>query len=397
MGILRTNKISGLGTDGTVFQGVTRFDTQGYFVAPSGTTDQRNAGITTTDGTIRFNTDSQKLEFYAQSQWWEMVIDTPNLAVGSDTGAGARGVYATGYTGPGGTGTNVIDYINISSTGNAIDFGDTSSISFNSFNGQISSSTRGLIKFGSTGPSPSPPNNTVEYVTISSTGNSLDFGDVQQFNGSGCSNSTRGIFAGGYSIPASARVNTIEYVTISSTGNAIDFGDLTQVIGTGVGMSSPTRGIFAGGRTTSGPTFAPMNSIEYITISTLGNSTDFGDLTNPVYNPFGCSNATRGVIGGGNPGPVGPAQIYTSDYITLSTLGNAVRFGTLANFTSPNATNSGNSASSSTRGVFLGGYTPQINQIQYFLFANQGDAIDFGDLTVGRRSGASFSNAHGGL
>jgi len=35
----------------------------------------------------------------------------------------------------------------------------------------------------------------------------------------------RGVFAGGR---APGYVNTIDYVTISTTGNALDFGDLTQ-------------------------------------------------------------------------------------------------------------------------------------------------------------------------
>ena len=92
MGILRTNTLSGIGTDGPVFDGVTRLDTQGYFVPPVGVTSDRTAaGITTSQGAIRFNTDSQKLEFFAQDQWFEMVIDTPNLGRGADTGAGARG------------------------------------------------------------------------------------------------------------------------------------------------------------------------------------------------------------------------------------------------------------------------------------------------------------------
>ena len=70
-------------------------------------------------GAIRFNTDSQKLEFYAQDQWWEMVIDTPNLGTSSDTGAGARGVFGGGAPG---FGINTIEYVNISSTGNSQDF-----------------------------------------------------------------------------------------------------------------------------------------------------------------------------------------------------------------------------------------------------------------------------------
>ena len=65
-------------------------------------------------GAIRFNTDSQKLEFYAQDQWWEMVIDTPALGTSSDTGAGARGVFAGGYDAP--LRKTEIDYININST-----------------------------------------------------------------------------------------------------------------------------------------------------------------------------------------------------------------------------------------------------------------------------------------
>jgi hypothetical protein len=80
MGILRTNTLSGIGTDGPVFDGVTRLDTFGYVVPPVGVTSDRTlVGVTTAQGSIRFNTDSQKLEFFAQDQWFEMVIDTPNL------------------------------------------------------------------------------------------------------------------------------------------------------------------------------------------------------------------------------------------------------------------------------------------------------------------------------
>ena len=121
MGILRTNTLSGIGTDGPVFDGITRLDTFGYVVPPVGITSDRTlVGVTTAQGSIRFNTDSQKLEFYAQDQWWEMVIDTPALAVSSNSEAGARGVFGGG----GLPYSNVIDYINISSTGNALDFGD---------------------------------------------------------------------------------------------------------------------------------------------------------------------------------------------------------------------------------------------------------------------------------
>ena len=61
-------------------------------------------------GAIRFNTDSQRLEFYAQGEWWVMSTDTPNLGRSSDSTPGARGVFGGGY-GP--SQVDNIDYINI--------------------------------------------------------------------------------------------------------------------------------------------------------------------------------------------------------------------------------------------------------------------------------------------
>ena len=80
-------------------------------------------------GAIRFNTDSQKLEFYAQGEWWVMSTDTPNLASAGDSSIGARAVFPGGRTGST-TMTDDMDYINISSTGDALDFGDLLTDSF---------------------------------------------------------------------------------------------------------------------------------------------------------------------------------------------------------------------------------------------------------------------------
>ena len=86
-------------------------------------------------GALRFNTDSHKLEFYAQDQWWEMATDVPNLGGNgnastaptgnsADQSPGARGVFA-GMTPDASAATDAMDYINITTTGNAIDFGDS--------------------------------------------------------------------------------------------------------------------------------------------------------------------------------------------------------------------------------------------------------------------------------
>ena len=66
--------------------------------------------------------------------------------------------------------------------------------------------------------------------------------------------------------------NTIDYVTIASTGNTTDFGDNTFTVRDPAGLSSPTRGIIGGG-------VANNNDISYVTIASEGNAVDFGDLS----------------------------------------------------------------------------------------------------------------------
>ena len=61
---------------------------------------------------------------------------------------------------------------------------------------------------------------------------------------------------------------------MTSTGDFVNFGDLSQTTQSCGGCSSPTRGIIMGGHDGSNR----VNTIAYITISTLGNSSDFGDL-----------------------------------------------------------------------------------------------------------------------
>ena len=167
-------------------------------------------------GAIRLNTDSQKLEFYAQDRWYEMATNSPILD------GGGRALFAGGNPAPA---TTTVDYITISTQGNAIDFGDTSQ----SRAGQTgaASNVRGVASGGTKGVSPYYVTN-IDFYTISSTGNATDFGDStdgRTFSG-GCSNQTRACFGGGGS--PSGKENIIDFVTIASTGNAIDFGDIVN-------------------------------------------------------------------------------------------------------------------------------------------------------------------------
>ena len=134
--------------------------------------------------------------------------------------------------------------------------------------------------------------NIIEYITIQSTGNATDFGDLlaatQRLTGT--SDATRGVIGGGLAPSAN---NVIQYITMASTGNSIDFGDL---IGSNnhnfTATSNSISGVFAGGRTAGG---TGQNIIQYITIQSLGNATDFGDLTVARYSLGGLSNGTGGM------------------------------------------------------------------------------------------------------
>ena len=320
-------------------------------------------------GALRFNSDSGKLEYYNGEAWWQ--ID--NFSADNATG-GARGVFGGGEISFGSYDID-INYVTISTTGNALDFGDLTQA-----RGKItsfSSSTRGVWAQGELTPASPGSSNVIDYVTISSTGNAADFGDLQQATNRGValSNATRGIISGG-------TPTNLQYVTIASTGNAITFGDFTTNRSDLAGFSSSTRGIFAGGFT---PTI--VNTIDFITISTLGNAADFGDLTVARMGMDGCSNSVRGLVMGGYNAPAFTADA-TIDYVTIATLGNAVDFG-------DQITAGGHGAfSSSTRAVTL----PGGNVMEYVQIMSTGNAIDFGD-TFNNSAGykAGCSNGHGGL
>ena len=82
---------------------------------------------------------------------------------------------------------------------------------------------------------------------------------------------------------SSGAVNSIEYVTIATTGNSTDFGDLLSTMQVSAGCGDGRRGLFGGNAQNNN------NVIQYITISTPGNATDFGDLTAATQAIAGCS------------------------------------------------------------------------------------------------------------
>jgi len=227
---------------------------------------------------------------------------------------------------------------------------------------------RGIFAGGRT-----PAINVIQYwdFTAADPGVALDFGDLTtaiRYAG-GCGSNTRGIIYNGYQPNA---LNRIEYVTISTTGNPSDFGDSTQARFGGACFSNQTRGIYAAG--SEGPN--DVDTIDYITIATTGNATDFGNASGTWRYMMGCSSPTRGVYGAGNPGS-SPHFSKNLDYVEIATTGNASNFGDLTSVRRGVV-----SFSNNTRGIFAGGYTPTLlNSIEFITIASTGNSRDFGDLS----------------
>ena len=313
-------------------------------------------------------------------------------------GGRGRGVIAGGST-P--TNLNTMEYITIATTGDGTDFGDIRAQRVAP--SVCSSSTRAIVAGGYH----STYHNTIDYVTISSGGGASDFGELVSPTGYGgaCASSTRGIFAGGWNArgtnaPATAdqpwNNNIIEYVTIASTGNATYFGDLVQYRQTDGGLSSPTRGIFAGGATYGSPGSYPgykdTQVIDYVTIASTGNAIQFGNLVNNIgWGSGKCSNSTRGLFASGYDNDPGTYQTKIS-YITIATLGDTTEFG---DTTDSRAYIAG--MSSPTRAVFAGGGPGPKDVIDYVTIASTGDAVDFGNLTTAKNQVQGTSDVHGGL
>ena len=295
-------------------------------------------------------------------------------------GGSGRCVVAGGYVSP--ANVNTIDKFSLNSSANATDFGDL--LGNENYTRGYGNRTRGLWA-----QSVGPVSDQIEFVTIASTGNSQDFGNLTQSSQSGChtGDSTRCVFFEGMN----PTTNVISYVTIASTGNAVDFGDMLQGVRHTCAVQSPTRGIVPGGWTNS-PNHN-TNIIQYITTSTLGNAADFGDVTisESLRGHAAGSNAVRGVYGGGTQYPSGVQAGL--EFITLATLGNGKTFGDLTY----SGRQEGGGCASGTRAVFGGAYSPSaVNTMNYVQIMTTGDAVDFGDLTVARGTGA-LSNGHGGL
>ena len=278
-------------------------------------------------------------------------------------------------------------FMNMDSQATSVDFGDLIDPR-TLFGGMTSSNTTRALFHSAEEPGSNPTD--IDSITMASQGNASDHGDLTIGKGYGAatSNGIWAISAGGNTV-----IDVIDYGTIAATGNFADFGDLTVARNALIGICSPTRGVFAGGTDGSSPTPATKNTIDYITINSAGDATDFGDLTGTAaYMGVAC-NATRGFFMGSH------TAISTKDgdgmeYITFASTGNGTDFGDLLV-----ASRAGANACNGKHGFMLGGYLAPAasNTVQKFNMSSLGDMVDFSDLSRTLSDNKGATGAHDGI
>ena len=348
-----------------------------HFSVPNGGINDRQE--TPIEGTVRFNDELNTLEFFNGVEWRQFTYNQ---------GQSGRAVFAGGYTptsGAAGDFASVMDYVNISTRGNAVNFGEMHAGTYAALFG-FSSATRGVFGGGYKNTTTTGSNNDVAHITIASEGNTIDFGDLNSSSNwgkSAASSSTRGLAMGGY-----PSVTDIDYVEIATLGNFLDFGDLIATEFGGAGMGSPTIALSVGS--------GPNGYVNQVTIASKGNAIKWGETdANPQYYAGGGSNSVRGLF---NKTRSKTTQVQS---LIIASAGTIENFGNLTS-TNGSSTNyqggNGNCASQTTL-LFAGSANNAnaINTIETISITTAGNATDFGDLTTKRGYMGACSDSHGGL
>ena len=347
---------------------------QSHFSVPDGGINDRPDQPT--EGMVRFNDDLNTLEFYNGIEWRQFTV----------SGASGRAVFAGGYTptsGAAGNFASVMDYVNISTKGNAVSFGEMHAATYAALFG-FSSATRGVFGGGYKNATATSSNNDVAYITIASEGNTIDFGDLnhnQNWGKAAASSSTRGLAMGGFGTN-----NVIDYVEINTTGSFLDFGDLAAAEFGAAGMGSPTKALTVGG--------GPNGIISAITIASRGNAVDWGRTgIIPQYYTGGGSNSVRGLF---NKTRETTTQVHS---IIIASSGSVDDFGNLTSTIGQDYPGGNGNCASQTTLLFAGGGATgsAVNTIETISITTAGNATDFGDLTTKRGYMGACSDSHGGL
>ena len=303
---------------GVVFNGPIKQNTQGYMYFQSGITEERGGTRALMIG--GFSPGGSDTINFVNVATEGTALDFGNLSRAAGycgaMGGRTRGVIPLQYQmTPSEATTNIIEFLTILTEGNTQDFGDMATSTYG--RASASNDVRGIISGGEA------TEDAMEFITLASLGNGSSFGDLTQGRREPQSTAdpTRMVTAGGYASPSTGtRYNIIDFVTIATTGNAQDFGDLTVTRWKPAACADATRGVFAGGGTPSN-----LNVIDFITIQSTGDATDFGDLVLTSKRGSAGSDSIRGVIftGFSDTG----SHTANIDSIIIQTTGSAKRFG----------------------------------------------------------------------
>jgi hypothetical protein len=344
-----------------------------HFSVPNGGTNDRQ--LTPIEGTVRFNTDLNTLEFFNGNEWRQFTYNQ---------GQSGRGVLMGGRNEPGAEIAN-ISYIQITTKGNATNFGDLNA-GARETGGCLGSETRSIKGGGQN----AEEQNEIEYITTASQGNAIDFGDLNNRVRSmgAVSSSTRGLFASGCVHP-NTDTDVIDYIEIATVGNALDFGDHVANRNV-VAIGSPIKACFGNGNSST--------AMRTVNFASKGDTVFFGDATQDTSGAGTIGNSTRGIFCGGYLVPLGHGCPAIGS-ITFASLGNTTDFGEM--LTGVTANNGG--MSTPTKGVigpgqetFSGSNThfPWLDEIT---ISTYGSAVDFGDPGPHSNFTPKVSDSHGGL
>lgn len=258
-------------------------------------------------------------------------------------------------------GEDYTQYVTITSLGNATQAGDLYLSAVYEFGAAFSGNYYGILAGGGD----ATEVDYIQYCSMASLSNCDLWGNLHIANRSigSTESNTFGILAGG-----TYALDFIGIVVIATKGDSVDFGDLSSIrTGVGAVTDRATRAVFAGGYYGS-----YLNVIDYFDFNSLGDATDFGDLTVSRGYLSAVHDSTRGVfITGGDPNGKN-----VMDYITIASTGNATTFGTLYN--TPRRYSG--ACENEVRGIFAGGY--DYNYIDYITIQTTATSQDFGDLVA---------------
>ena len=334
-------------------------------------TEGANEPSSPSNGDTWWDTANDVYKVYINNEWKDWLGTSPAANWYGDRGITAGGKFANTSTGK----ITRIDYKDITSSNNATTFGNLSDNRTGV--GSVSDASRMVIAGGNNNNGDN--SNVMEYITISTTGDVTDFGDLTgsssglRYYVGGFSDASRGVFASwDYG-------SDMEYISIQTTGNGTNFGELSNNVGYN-GMSTGSDGTYGimGGGFTSGS----LNVIHRVTIQTAADSADFGDLSQSRgYMSTAISNASRVCFAGGV--NYGSTNSNVIDYVVAATAGNATDLGDL-NVAMRKQTGTNNA----TLGIVCGGSNDNgstiRNDIQKFTIDTAGNASDYGDLSLQR-------------